>query len=141
MAELKALLGDTLMKGTEKVSIEKALEGKTGICLYFSAHWCPPCRGFTPKLSEVYKKKTEEEFEIVFVSSDRSEGDFTAYYSEMPWYALTWENLGKLKDALSTKYAVTGIPKLVAITLDGTVIDMDGRGHVAGKNNLKFPNK
>ena len=25
------------------------------IGLYFSAHWCPPCRGFTPVLSEFYK--------------------------------------------------------------------------------------
>jgi thiol-disulfide isomerase/thioredoxin len=24
------------------------------IGLYFSAHWCPPCRGFTPHLAETY---------------------------------------------------------------------------------------
>ena len=24
--------------------------------IYFSAHWCPPCRGFTPKLAEWYTK-------------------------------------------------------------------------------------
>ena len=38
--------------------------------LYFSAHWCPPCRRFTPQLVDFYnsKKGTPEEFEVVFVS-------------------------------------------------------------------------
>ena len=26
------------------------------IGLYFSAHWCPPCRGFTPVLADTYNK-------------------------------------------------------------------------------------
>jgi len=42
---------------------------------------CPPCRGFTPKLVETYKKLKEsgKDFEIVFASSD---------FGEMPWLAL-----------------------------------------------------
>ncbi|KAI7997062.1 putative nucleoredoxin 1 [Camellia lanceoleosa] len=31
------------------------LVGKT-ILIYFSAHWCPPCRAFLPKLVEVYQQ-------------------------------------------------------------------------------------
>ena len=40
----------------------------TGI--YFSAHWCPPCRKFTPHLVEFYKqlRGTDREFEVVFAS-------------------------------------------------------------------------
>jgi len=59
--------------------------------LYFSAHWCPPCRGFTPELAKFYnemKKKVGDKLEIVFISSDRSEADWKGYFAEMPWLAL-----------------------------------------------------
>jgi len=59
--------------------------------LYFSAHWCPPCRGFTPELVKFYqvvKQKFGDKLEIVFVSSDRSESDWKGYFSEMPWLAI-----------------------------------------------------
>lgn len=52
----------------------KALEGKT-ILLYFSAHWCPPCRQFTPMLISFYKQLRLQrgDFEIVFMSRDKDE--------------------------------------------------------------------
>ena len=73
-------------------------EGKV-VGLYFSAHWCPPCRGFTPKLAEWYTKLTsgalKDKVEIVFVSSDRDEKSFNEYFAEMPWLALPFENRDK----------------------------------------------
>ena len=55
------------------------------VMIYFSAHWCPPCRGFTPKLCEFYTnfKKVNSDFELVFVSSDRDEAAFKEYYGEV----------------------------------------------------------
>ena len=48
--------GQTLVKADgSKVQASTALTGKNVICLYFSAHWCPPCRAFTPVLKDFYE--------------------------------------------------------------------------------------
>jgi hypothetical protein len=57
---------------------------------YFSAQWCPPCQQFTPLLAAKYRDiiKSGKQFEIVFVSSDRSQGDADACFKDLPWKAL-----------------------------------------------------
>ena len=66
---LKQLEGDW-----NEVSADSSLEGKKVVAFYFSAHWCPPCRAFTPILKDAYEEYLKEscDIEIVFVSSDRS---------------------------------------------------------------------
>ena len=112
------------------VSIDE-LSNKT-IGVYFSAHWCPPCRAFTPKLVEFYNelKKSEKPFEIVFVSSDRNKSAMYKYMKEMemPWLALPHGD--KHKESLSAKYNVSGIPKLVILSSSGELITGNGRGEV-----------
>ena len=52
-------LGDTLsgVKLTKKDgSIVNGEDVKNAVVgVYFSAHWCPPCRGFTPVLKQAYE--------------------------------------------------------------------------------------
>jgi len=114
-----------LTKGGEKPTSE-VLKGKV-IGIYFSAHWCPPCRGFTPKLAEAYSKDLQGKgLEIVFVSSDKDEKAFEEYYGEMPWVALPFQDKAR-KAALNKKFKVEGIPSFVILDSDGKLITKDGR--------------
>lgn len=109
------------------------------VLIYFSAHWCPPCRAFTPKLIEVYNeiKAKENAFEIIFVSSDRDQSSFDEYYSDMPWLALPFGD--ERKSILSRKFKVRGIPCLVAIGPDGKTITTETRHLVAAHGADAFP--
>jgi len=99
--------------------------------LYFSAHWCPPCKGFTPKLADWYKNHLKDRgLEIVFVSSDKTEDEFKNYFAEMPWLALEYSDR-KMKDSLNQMFDVSGIPSVVIIDADGSVISKDGRAAIS----------
>ena len=56
--QLEDLFQGPLLDSNGKEVDKSVLAGKT-IGIYFSAHWCPPCRGFTPKFAETYKKIKE----------------------------------------------------------------------------------
>ena len=103
---------------------DEALEKKKLIALYFSAHWCAPCRKFTPELVEYYNRVATQhpEFEIVFVSFDKSQFAMETYMREanMPWPAIDFPKL-QGKDAIR-KYAGNGIPCLVLVDATGKVI-------------------
>jgi len=137
LAEIK-----TLKKGDEAVDGAAAMAGKT-IGLYFSAHWCPPCRGFTPELAATYTKMMEngagKDFEIIFVSSDRDEEAFNEYHAEQPWLALPYADRA-LKEDLSKACGVEGIPTLTIIGPDGKIINGNGRGALSkDKEGANFP--
>merc|ERR1712205_242304 len=132
-SKMEALLGNKLQKAFEgEIDTSTAFEGKVAVGLYFSAHWCPPCRGFTPKLAEFYTKDLKQKgLEIVFVSSDQDQPSFDEYFSEMPWLALPYSDR-ETKDKLSKKFKVQGVPTFIILNPDGTVITDDCRSAVMG---------
>jgi nucleoredoxin len=84
--------GKVVDKAGNTIDLKTHCAGKT-VGIYFSAHWCPPCRGFTPQLAEFYLRNSKNKnLEIIFVSSDRDETSFQEYYNEMPWLALAFEH-------------------------------------------------
>ena len=51
---MQSLFGEKLQTKDGLQDTSQVLAGKGNVGIYFSAHWCPPCRGFTPKLAESY---------------------------------------------------------------------------------------
>lgn len=104
------------------------LDGKI-IGVYFSAHWCPPCRGFTPKLV-AFRNRNASDFEVVFVSSDKSAAEMKGYMAEtgMKWPAVKYGSAPA--NALKQKFNIRGIPTLVVLSPSGKIINPNGRQDV-----------
>ena len=141
--DFRDLLGDELVTRGGVKATGEVLGGKEVVGLYFSAHWCPPCRIFTPQLGKFYEKMVSggASFEVVFVSSDRDPEGFESYYgSQAPWAALPFGDRDR-KDAVSKKFKVQGIPTFVVVDgRTGETITADGREALSGDpEGARFP--
>lgn len=85
--------------------------------------------------------KKGKKFEVVWVSRDQTEDDFVSYYQNMPWLAVTINNLQNCLDVTAGNFQVRGIPHLVILDgYDGSVYTLDGRSKVAqDQYGLEFP--
>ncbi len=101
--------------------------------LYFSAHWCPPCRNFTPKLKNFYEvvNKNQKQIEIIFVTSDKSEAEFNEYFGSMPWLSIPFkdEAINNLKES----FEIMGIPTFLVFNSEGKLIDDKARTTVENR--------
>lgn len=91
------LLGEQLLSDAsgKECKVAEAVGKAKVVGMYFSAHWCGPCRRFTPMLIEAYKKINEAnpgQLAVVFISADRDESSFKKYYETMPWHAVKFSD-------------------------------------------------
>ncbi|HSI83645.1 MAG: thioredoxin-like domain-containing protein [Candidatus Methylacidiphilales bacterium] len=115
------------LNGNDIASIRKDETRVRYVLVYFSAHWCPPCRAFTPQLVSfynAYKRKAREKnksFEVVFVSNDQDESGMMTYSSEtgMKWLAM---KPGEGRSSSLASLCGPGIPCLVLLGPAGEVV-------------------
>ncbi|WP_309384237.1 thioredoxin-like domain-containing protein [Cerasicoccus frondis] len=117
----------------------KEFTPKDYYAIYYSAHWCPPCRKFTPKLVQFYNDAAaqQDKFEVIFVSSDNDEDAMEEYMSEyeMPWLALDYDRKKSSREL--TQFSGSGIPCLVLVDRDGNVLkDSYVNGDYAGPSSV-----
>ncbi len=126
--------------GTISRASGRDLEGKKLVGLYYSAHWCAPCRKFTPELVEYYNRvaPAHPEFEIIFVSSDRSHFAWETYIQEsrMPWLAIDYDQLADLGGVKAL--GGDGIPSLVVLDEGSHLVasSYEGDKYLGPKNAL-----
>jgi thiol-disulfide isomerase/thioredoxin len=98
--------------------------------IYFSAHWCPPCRKMTPALVEFYNetKAAHPGFEFILVSGDRDQGGMGRYmrWAQMPWPALAWDQRESVAEiaALDPR----AIPFMAMLDKDGQLLGASDLG-------------
>ncbi|PTX94188.1 thioredoxin-like domain-containing protein [Opitutus sp. ER46] len=93
--------------------------------IYFGAHWCGPCRQFSPDFVRQYhalKQSIPDLFEVIFVSSDETDKDQLTYMREakMPWPAVKFRRLESV--AAIERWAGPGIPCVVLLNRDGEML-------------------
>lgn len=127
-------------EGTTSRADGSELEKKKFVALYYSAHWCAPCRKFTPQLVEYYKRVRERhpEFEIIFVSSDRSRFGWETYIREtkMPWLAVEYDQLTDLAGV--QKLGGSSIPSLLVLDSGSRIVasSYDGEKYLGPQNAI-----
>lgn len=103
---------------------DDAMANKKLILYYFSAHWCGPCRKFTPQLVEYYNRVSAQhpELEVVFYSFDKSAAAMEDYMrgSNMPWLAIDYQKLGEKQELRN--FAGNAIPSLILVDATGKLL-------------------
>lgn len=127
-----------LNKNNEIINLKNL--NKKIIGLYFSAHYCPPCRKFTPILSTFYEDLIDyyNDMEIIFLSSDEDEISFNNYWEQMTFPALPFIKK-ETKENLKKICKVELIPSLIFIDETGKIISNDGVNIIKESNgNMEF---
>jgi len=116
----------------KEVSLD-VLDGKI-VGVYFSAYWCGPCRKFTPSLVN-YRNANKDDFEVVFLSLDRTKEAKLKYMedAEMDWLTVDYD--GDVKTKLSKKWSVRSIPTLVLLK-EGKTLTLDGRSLISANTDI-----
>ena len=113
------------------------------LIFYFSAHWCPPCRQFTPILAEKFENHQNQSCStkscVVFVSRDRNEKEQMDYMKEShgDWPSVPCQS--NLQTKLSTAFQVEGIPMVVVVKVsDGKIITKGGKEKIEEHGSSAF---
>ena len=78
-------------------------------------------------------QEVQDDVELIFVSSDRSHDDMISYMKESHGDWLAAQHGSEAAQNLKKEFNVTGIPYLVVLKSDGTLVTKEGRNAVTSQ--------
>ena len=90
--------------------------------LVFWASWCPHCLEIMPVLQEYYNSTSREELEIIAISVDEFEKDFSETVIS---HSLNWTNIAELKGwdgEIITQYGINATPSIFILDKDKKIL-------------------
>eukprot|EP00483_Globobulimina_turgida_P008654 UN08672 len=144
---IQQILGGThvINQNGRKIALSDLSKDNEVIGIYFSAHWCGPCRKFTPELKERYSNWVEKKkaLKLVLVSLDKERESFDEYYGSMhtDWFAISFNETERRKDVNARLNLNQSIPCLIFVdSKTGEVFARNGRTIVQNDvNGIDFP--
>jgi hypothetical protein len=78
---------------------------------------------FSDQLKPAYTqaKAANLPFEVVLASCDHSEPEALAYFATHPWLTIPYDHTSR--ESLAGHFKVSGIPRLVVLSADGSVVE------------------
>lgn len=93
----------------------------------FWASWCGPCRAEIPNIKEVYKKYNGDKFQVLGVAVWDKPEDTQKAIEEL---GIEWPCIINAQSIPTDLYGITGIPQVMLIGPDGTILSRNLRGDV-----------
>lgn len=103
----------------------------------FWASWCGPCKGEIPNMKAVYEKYAGEDFDILSVAvwDEPQASKDTAFV-----YGIKWNHMVNTQKVATDIYGIDGIPHIILIGPDGTIIKRNLRGAEIEQEVSKYVN-
>ena len=89
------------------------------VLLAFSTTWCPHCKKMPPPLNELLRKYGDRGFEIFNIDIQEPLRKVRSYATK---YGIKYRVLLDEKATVARAYNVTGVPSLILVDKDGTIV-------------------
>lgn len=95
----------------------------------FWASWCGPCKQELPNIAAVYEKYKGDDFDVLSVAVWDKPEDTVKGAQE---HGIVWSQIINAQQIPTDLYGIEGIPHIMLVGPDGTIIKRDLRGEAIG---------
>jgi peroxiredoxin len=113
--------GTVMKAGSAITSIKKLSQiQSTQKLIVFGASWCPTCTNELPKIAQNYPKWKSKGMEVVFISLDEKEQDFSTFAKSFPF--VSYCDFKKWESKAAKDYYVFGTPTMFIVDQNQTIL-------------------